>query len=298
MSDQPRMIQISCVRVSPRLQCRVQLDKQSLTDFIEAVRKGDAFPPVVVFRIENDLWLVDGHHRFESARKAGGSEILAIVHNGTWHEAVRAALAANRSHGVRLTTADREKAVLLARQEFPDYSDRALAELCGVSYKTVGRVLKQSVGTMSQLPQGRRGRDGKLYPARRRAVSSVPTAPTGDSILPTESDPGQTCGVALSCNSPSTTARPNSAGPNVGGQNSSSKAAGAPVDPANALSKSPALQPAILVRNYVNATIRHYPTATSEIETVLKELLIVISTAPVMSPTPQTSEIRTEQTAR
>ena len=247
-----RMLPLAEVQVNPRLQCRVRLDPECLSDFIKAVLREEQFPPVVVFRIDGALWLVDGHHRLTATRKAGRSEILAVVHDGTWPDAVRAALAANQKHGLRLSAADREAAVLLATKEFEGISTRATAELCGVSARTVRRVLKRAGGALPHLGAMTHGRDGKRYHARK-ARSEVPAELARTSGLPAKNQP---------------VAPISSAPPPL--------ASGVPA--AVAPTPTPSLHPAaIMARNYVWSAVRHWPAAAADIAQVLRDLLGEIS---------------------
>lgn len=57
---------------------------------------------------------------------------------------------------------------MVALENFADQSDRAIAEMCGVNHETVGaarRENKQLADSASSKP--RKGKDGKLYPARK-----------------------------------------------------------------------------------------------------------------------------------
>jgi hypothetical protein len=58
--------------------------------------------------------------------------------------ALQHALAANQTHGLRRTNADKRRAVELALDRWPDKSDREIATLAGTSHPFVGRVRGES----------------------------------------------------------------------------------------------------------------------------------------------------------
>jgi hypothetical protein len=81
-------------------------------------------------------------------------------------DAVKFSLSANHWHGLRRTNEDKRHAVAIALHEFPAWSDRAVAELCGVTHPSVGAVRRQLENFTSC--EKRLGRDGK----RRKVVEN------------------------------------------------------------------------------------------------------------------------------
>ncbi len=67
-----------------------------------------------------------------------------MVYHGNLHDALRFALGANAHRGLRMTPEDKRNAVRLALAAFPDYSNRTIAEVCGVSRWTVGQFRKDT----------------------------------------------------------------------------------------------------------------------------------------------------------
>lgn len=51
--------------------------------------------------------------------------------------------------------------------EFPDWSDRKIAEVCGVSHTAVQKIKPQVATVATSEPTTRTGRDGKQYPASK-----------------------------------------------------------------------------------------------------------------------------------
>ena len=133
------------------LQARVKTDKGTVEDYAEEMRNGVKFPPIVVFAEltdeldENDepitvYRVADGWHRLLAA-KASETDIDAEVHEGDATACLRYALSANTTHGLRRTHADVQRCVKLALENkaLKIRSDRAIAELIGVSQPTVGK---------------------------------------------------------------------------------------------------------------------------------------------------------------
>lgn len=128
-------------------------------------------PPVLVRR--GDLSVVDGAHRLAAARRLGMSAVLVEWFEGTWVEALQSFLARNTSDGLAVSVDDRQRGVrrLLAGQ--PDWSDRRIAQICGVSPKMVARMRSNDEGPHSDSPCAKRiGRDGRARPVRAGVMRS------------------------------------------------------------------------------------------------------------------------------
>lgn len=69
-------------------------------------------PPIDVFTIEGQNYLVAGHHRLDAARERDDEQIPVTLHTGTREEALRFALTSNARHGLPLTTAEDRRVIL------------------------------------------------------------------------------------------------------------------------------------------------------------------------------------------
>ncbi|KAB2343609.1 ParB/RepB/Spo0J family partition protein [Actinomadura rudentiformis] len=118
-------------------------------------------PPLLV---QEEGWrVIDGLHRLEAAKRRGDTVVKARFVDCTDSEAVVLAMKANSSHGLPLSKTDRmfgAKSVLAAH---PDWSDRAIASITGLSAKTIASLRDRSAGG-TQLGGKRLGRDGKRRP--------------------------------------------------------------------------------------------------------------------------------------
>jgi transcriptional regulator with XRE-family HTH domain len=125
------------------IQPRAEIHQETVDEYTEAMRNGDKFPPVVVFRDDDVFyWLADGFHRFEAAKEAGRTFIQAEIRAGGKREAILFAVGANAIHGLRRTNIDKHNSVLklLKDREWSQWSDREIARRCQVSPNTVNRI--------------------------------------------------------------------------------------------------------------------------------------------------------------
>ena len=139
------------------IQTRAATDAATIDEYAEAAQRGAKFPPVSVVSdaTRGTLWLADGFHRVAAARKIGKSRIRADVAEGTYADALRLALCANATHGLRRSNADKRHALEMAWENREtlfggDPSQNMLAEMCGISRKTVERFMAEKVATLSQ----------------------------------------------------------------------------------------------------------------------------------------------------
>jgi hypothetical protein len=183
-----KSIKLAKIILDAGTQIRAGLNDDAVKDYAEAM--GDAtntFPPIIVFETEPDKFLLaDGFHRVAAANLRGFLDILAEVRKGTRAEALKCALSANTTHGLRLTNADKRKSVDLALKEWPDVSDAEIARMCGVSHPFVGTIRPKSqvvtvtTSTPPAPPKKRIGKDGKSYPATKaKTPGATPPAPSG-----------------------------------------------------------------------------------------------------------------------
>ncbi len=116
----------------------------------------DRLPPIVVHR--PTMTVVDGVHRLLAIVGAGGTHVDAILIDIDLADAFVLGVQLNSAHGLPLTQRDRRLAITRILGEHPEWSDRRIAEVAGVSPKTVGAVRR----TAPDLPPvtERIGRDG------------------------------------------------------------------------------------------------------------------------------------------
>lgn len=137
-------ISIRNIRLDGGLQIRTDMDSQVVKEYAGLMDKegGNPLPPIQVVKDGDNYWLVDGFHRVYAARAAGKDTIEAEVLEGDLNQAAWLAVAANKTHGLRRTQADKVNAVKMALSRWPGQSDRRLADHIGVDHKTVGKYRK------------------------------------------------------------------------------------------------------------------------------------------------------------
>ena len=180
--DATRWVLLDEIAVDERIQVRVGgLDEDKVREYAVVMAEGGEFPPVVLFREGDVLYLADGFHRVAAARRAGLGEILAEIRPGGYAGAVEYAEEANLTHGFALST--RDKRNIFERRwrrghEWRNLSDREIARVLGVTHPTIGAWRKKledgEAATGKFLPVGdtlRIGADGKV-----RDVSNIQAA--------------------------------------------------------------------------------------------------------------------------
>lgn len=118
-------------------------------------------PPILVQR--HTCRIIDGLHRVEATKLRGERTINARLIDCTDAEALVLAIKSNTLHGLPLSRADRiasAKRVLVAH---PDWSDRAVAGVAGLSAKSIASLRNSTTGD-AQFSGKRLGRDGKRRP--------------------------------------------------------------------------------------------------------------------------------------
>jgi hypothetical protein len=142
----PARLALDHITFDDQLQSRT-LQPEVVIDYVEALRRGEQFPPVRVVRDENDnYYLVDGHHRVAATRQLRGIEDIAVeIAYGTFEDALWLSWGANRSHGLRRTSMDKRRAIEAAIQHprWSRESDRAIARHIGCDHKTVGSIRRE-----------------------------------------------------------------------------------------------------------------------------------------------------------
>ena len=163
MGNQVQELPISHLRLGEGVRTG-GLDEPHIELLMESV---DSWPPIVVWG--DDLVVVDGCHRVEAARRLGRYSVVATRFLGSPEEAFIEAVRRNVSHGLPLSVADRRRAARRVLARNPEWSDRRIASICGLSDKTVGRLRRASSGLIIGVER-RVGRDGKVRPVQSGQV--------------------------------------------------------------------------------------------------------------------------------
>jgi ParB/RepB/Spo0J family partition protein len=186
-----RHIPIEDIKIDNSLQIRESLNEEAIDDYAAAMKSGDFFPPVVVFRKDDIYYLIDGFHRLYAAKKAGFERIMVKIVEADQRQAILAAVGANTKHGLRRTNEDKRRAVLtlLNDSEWSRWSDRRIAKICKVGHSFVSNI-RRSLSTMDSeiKASGRPFEDNKTktrtYRDKHGNTAVMKTAQIGQQVRP------------------------------------------------------------------------------------------------------------------
>ena len=122
------------------MQVRLQTNPETVDQYAADLESGAKLPAVTVVTDGKFNWLADGLHRILAFQKCGKKQIDCEIKKGTRADAIKLALGCNVDHGLRRSNADKRHAVEIASREFPNMSDRAIADVCKVSNTFVGEI--------------------------------------------------------------------------------------------------------------------------------------------------------------
>ena len=150
-------------------------------DHEHALRLADSesdLPPILVHR--STMRIIDGTHRVKAMAYRGLDEIEAEFYDGSLENAFVLSVHANVQHGLPLSLTDRRAAARRILATHANWSDRAIAQLAGLSAKTISDLRCATVET--QQLHIRIGHDGRARPldsapGRRRAAEVLDQLP-------------------------------------------------------------------------------------------------------------------------
>lgn len=130
-----KALNINLLVLDERLQSRVEINEEMVSEYAHDMEQGDQFPPVTVHFDGVQYYLSDGFHRYHAARRIEKASIVANVIPGTFRDAQLYATSVNAKHGMRRTNADKRKAVMTMLEDFEwgDWSNVEIAQHCGTS---------------------------------------------------------------------------------------------------------------------------------------------------------------------
>jgi ParB-like chromosome segregation protein Spo0J len=147
-------LKIEQIRVDEAVQARAGINRTIVAMYAAALRAGAKFPPVTVFHDGTTYWLADGFHRMAAFVQNKADEIEVEIRPGTRRDAILHSCAANTAHGLRRTNKDKRQAValLLSDPEFRAWSDREIAQQCGVGNRLVAALRRKLSVSGTPLP--------------------------------------------------------------------------------------------------------------------------------------------------
>ena len=136
-------VTIEEITVDPQIVGRVNgLDFVTVQTYADDMESGAVFPPVEVVSNGDVIWLVDGQHRVEAAKKVNLEKIEANVIHGDYRDALLMSCGTNAEHGKRRTNEDKRQKVLMLLEddEWNGWSSRDIASQCKVSHTFVDKL--------------------------------------------------------------------------------------------------------------------------------------------------------------
>lgn len=152
-----KKLNLNAIRIDGGTQPRERINLDVVAEYAEAIKAGDELPPVVVFHDGAENWLADGFHRWHGHKQADKASIQADVRSGSLLDAKLYAVGANGAHGLRRSNDDKRKAVQMVLDEpaWKDWSDRAIADACGVSAPFVAAIRRPEVMLKQQAAKAK-----------------------------------------------------------------------------------------------------------------------------------------------
>lgn len=153
-TTEQRTLLLTRIRRDGGTQPRDGIDWEHVKEMQHALANGAALPAVDVIYDGTDYWLWDGFHRFHAYANVGKTEIPVVIQQGTQDDAQWQSLAANQSHGLKRTKADKERAIraALKHPKSAGLSNLAIARHLGVDDKTVGKY-REEMEASSEIPK-------------------------------------------------------------------------------------------------------------------------------------------------
>lgn len=135
-------ISLASIRLDGGTQPRASINLAVVEEYANNMADGAQFPPLTVFYDGTDHWLADGFYRHAASKAFGITEVDCDVRQGTRRDAVLFSVGANAAHGMRRSSEDKRRAVmmLLNDPEWSGWSDREIARRSAVSHPFVAQL--------------------------------------------------------------------------------------------------------------------------------------------------------------
>jgi hypothetical protein len=204
------LLSLSEIRADKRAQPRAALDEDQVSEYVEAMVRGEKFPRLVLFQDKKGrYWVADGFHRFQAAVELKRKAIECTVYLGELRDAILYSCGANATHGLPRTNADKHQAAtrLLKDKVWSRWSNVEISKRCRVSAEFV-RKLRQQLepvtsnigsenerGTTATMSTGNIGRSRAPNPASgKRSPEQGPVPDSAAKLVsqePVSSDDGR-----------------------------------------------------------------------------------------------------------
>lgn len=195
-----KTLPLAGIHIDPTINPRAGgLNEAVVEEYAAAVGAGAEFPELVVYCSEAGTnWLSEGFHRAAGYAKAGVKKVKCEVRKGERRDALRNACGSNATHGLRRTNADKRRAVEILIKEFPEWSNRRIADEAAVTHAFVNGIRKTNdqtgnVETVSTPESENASETAVSAPAggSESEGGETPNAPQSDPQTEQEDAPGE-----------------------------------------------------------------------------------------------------------
>lgn len=174
---------IENINTHAKLQMRESVDEGLIEDLKALYLEDREIEPIKVCFLDK-MYVIDGHHRLEAAKRAGKRFIKAVIcPQKSVLSALSAGMQANSVHGVRLKKEDYLKAMKTILDIDPEMTIKKLAGILCVSTSSAGRYRDElsQLGKVA-LPDTVSGEDGKRYPVKYAKREAKPDGNQEESV--------------------------------------------------------------------------------------------------------------------
>lgn len=150
-----RKVALASIAIDSRLVIRDRLDEDAVARYTQMYQAGLSRALVVH---KGTMRLLDGHHRLEAAKRAGLTEVWVEEREGHEADLLAEVYRANRSHGVPLSTAERDRLIRRLYLEC-GWTQARIAQLVGLTQQGVSHILSVRGTSSCNVDKRQRLRD-------------------------------------------------------------------------------------------------------------------------------------------
>lgn len=135
------ILPIRQIKVDEKLYPRKTVDKGTVKEYVESMKRGDVFPPIDVALYKGKYYLIDGRHRLEANEERGEKYVQAEIRKNIpdFDSMFLAAIRANLNHGLRLKEVDKLKIAQQLKDMKYDVED--ISRMVGLSVEKFEKTL-------------------------------------------------------------------------------------------------------------------------------------------------------------
>lgn len=140
----PKALSVDVIRIDAETQSRCRITEDVVEDYAEVIAEANGdwpLPPIDVFHDGSEYFAADGFHRLLAAQRAHRASIPCTVHKGTARDARIFGMTANDRHGLRMSREDKRACVEWLLDQPGRRSQTQVADMAGVSRRTVATIV-------------------------------------------------------------------------------------------------------------------------------------------------------------